>query len=61
MGLHRNSRNYCFYILWAITMMPANPITGRGGPINQTAMIVEMSQIIFVILLAIMAYKSRSS
>ena len=41
--------------------MPGNPITGRGGPINQTAMIVEISQIIFVILLAILAYKRKSS
>jgi hypothetical protein len=40
--------------------MPSNLITGRGGPINQTAIIVEVSQIIFVILLSILAYKRRS-
>ena len=49
-----------FISIWAITRIPSNPITGRGGPINQTAIIVEVSQIIFVILLAILAYKRRS-
>jgi len=48
-----------FIAIWAITRIPSNPITGRGGPINQTAIIVEVSQIIFVILLAILAYKRR--
>ena len=32
-----------FVAIWAITRMPGNPITGRGGQINQTAMIVEIS------------------
>ncbi len=50
-----------FIAIWAITRMPGNPITGRGGSINQTAMIIEISQIIFVILLAFLAYKRRSS
>jgi len=49
-----------FISIWAITRIPSNPITGRGGLINQTAIIVEVSQIIFVILLAILAYKRRS-
>jgi len=49
-----------FIAIWAITRIPSNPITDRGGPINQTAIIVEVSQIIFVILLAILAYKRRS-
>ena len=49
-----------FIAIWAITRIPSNPITGRGGLINQTAIIVEVSQIIFVILLAILAYKRRS-
>ena len=49
-----------FISIWAITRIPSNPITGRGGPINQTAIIVEVSQIIFVVLLAILAYKRRS-
>ena len=32
-----------FIAIWAITRIPGNPITDRGGPINQTAMIVEIS------------------
>jgi hypothetical protein len=58
---YRYEGTIAFIGIGAITRMPDNPITGRGGPINQTAMIVEISQIIFVILLAILAYKRRSS
>jgi hypothetical protein len=50
-----------FISIWAITRMPSNPITGRGGPINQTAIIVEDCQIIFVILLFILVFKRKSS
>jgi|1186.fasta_scaffold994181_1 hypothetical protein len=50
-----------FIAIWIITRIPLNPITGKGGPINQTAIIVELSQIIFVILLDILVYKKRSS
>ena len=48
-----------FIAIWAITRIPGNPITDRGGPINQTAMIVERSQIIFVILLDVLAAKRK--
>src|SRR5215208_2282235 len=30
-------------IMWAITRMPGNPITGRGGPINDMAIIIAVT------------------
>jgi hypothetical protein len=31
--------------LWAITRMPGNPITGRGGPLNEIGMAIQVFQI----------------
>ena len=50
-----------FIAIWAITRIPDNPITGRGGQIGQTAIIIESSQIIFVILLVILVGKRKKS
>ena len=40
-------------IMWAITRMPGNPITGRGGPISDMAIAIEVFQIAYVIITAI--------
>jgi hypothetical protein len=40
-------------IIWVITRMPENPITGRGGPISEMAIAVEIFQIAYVIITAI--------
>lgn len=49
-----------FIALWAITRIPDNPITGRGGPVSQNAIIVETAQIAFIALaIAIIAYERR--
>ena len=49
-----------FMGIWAITRMPGNPITGRGGPVNETAMAVEAMQGIFVgLAAAILVMESR--
>src|SRR5215204_1696432 len=40
-------------IMWAITRMPGNPIIGRGGPINEMAIAIEVFQIAYVIITAI--------
>ena len=45
-----------FILLWVITRMPDNPITGRGGMIGDTAIATEIFQIAFVVLMAIMVY-----
>jgi hypothetical protein len=50
-----------FITIWAITRIPDNPITGRGGPIGQNAIIIELSQIMFVILLVILVSKRKKS
>jgi hypothetical protein len=42
-----------FVLVWIITRLPDNPITGRGGRIGETAVIVEVLQIAFIILLGI--------
>jgi hypothetical protein len=44
-------------IIWAITRMPGNPITGRGGPISEMAIAIEILQIAYVIITAIIAAK----
>jgi hypothetical protein len=40
-------------IIWAMTRMPGNPITGRGGPISEMAIAVEIFQIAYVIITAL--------
>src|ERR671918_851299 len=44
-------------IIWAITRMPGNPITGRGGPISEMAIAVEVLQIAYIIVTTIIAAK----
>ncbi|MDQ4074504.1 MAG: hypothetical protein M3162_09425 [Thermoproteota archaeon] len=50
-----------FIVIWIVTRLPDNPITGRAGRIGDTAIIIEIFQIVFVILLAILASKRRST
>ncbi len=50
-----------FALLWAITRMPENPITGRAGPISTEAIIIQIFQIAFIILSIIILIKSRGS
>ena len=46
-------------IIWAITRIPENPITGRGGPISEMAIAVEIFQIAYVIITIIILVKER--
>ena len=46
-------------IVWAITRMPGNPITGRGGPISEMAIAVEVFQIAYIVITAIIITKER--
>jgi hypothetical protein len=48
-----------FVLLWAITRIPENPITGRAGPISTEAIIIQIFQIAFIILSIIILIKSR--
>lgn len=44
-------------ILFFITRMPGNPVTGRGLPTGGSAIYLEVFQIAFVILLGVLAIK----
>jgi len=47
-------------ILYAITRMPGNPITGRGGPVSPMALAIEVMQVAFIGLsIAIIIYESK--
>ena len=44
-------------IMWAMTRIPGNPITGRGGPISEMAIAIEVFQIAYVVITAIIIAK----
>jgi hypothetical protein len=44
-------------ILWAMTKMPGNPITGRGGPINEIGIAIQVFQIAYIVITAIIISK----
>ena len=47
-------------ILFAITRIPDNPITGRGGPIMPMALAIEVSEAAFIgLTAAIIIYESK--
>jgi hypothetical protein len=46
-------------IMWAVTRMPGNPITGRGGPLNEIGIAIQVFQIAYVIITAIIIVKER--
>src|ERR671910_978496 len=46
-------------IMWTTTRMPGNPITGRGGPISEMAIAVEIFQVAYIIITAIILVKER--
>jgi hypothetical protein len=50
---------FILIIIWVITRIPNNPITGRGGPIGATEIAVEVFQIAFVVLSIIILVKVR--
>jgi hypothetical protein len=43
--------------MWVMTRIPDNPITGRGGPISEMAIALEVFQIAYVVLTAIIIVK----
>jgi hypothetical protein len=47
-------------ILFVITRMPANPITGRAGPVSPMALAIEVMQAAFIgLTVAIIVYESK--
>lgn len=49
-----------FVLLWVITRIPENPITGRAGPISIEATIIQIFQIGFIVLSIIILIKSTN-
>lgn len=48
-------------LIWVITRMPGNPITGRGGGVNEMAIAVETMQALFIgLAIALIALESRT-
>ena len=47
-----------FVLIWVITRIHNNPITGKGGPISEEAIIIQVFQIAFIILSLIILIKS---
>ena len=50
-----------FMLLWVITRLPENPITGRAGPISGEGIIIQIFQIAVIILSIIILIKSTKS
>lgn len=49
-----------FFAIWAITRMPGNPITGRGGGVNTMAILVESFQFAFIgLVIVITVYEKK--
>lgn len=46
-----------FIIIWTITRFPGNPINGKGGSIGESAVVVEIFQVAFVVLSIIIVTK----
>ncbi|MGB8778385.1 MAG: hypothetical protein WCC82_09155 [Nitrososphaeraceae archaeon] len=46
-------------IMWVITRVPGNPVTGRGGPISEMAIVIDIFQIAYIIITAIIILKER--
>jgi len=46
-------------IMWGITRMPGNPITGRGGPISEMGIAIEIFQVAYIIITAIIIIRER--
>ena len=48
-------------LLWVITRIPENPITGRAGSISAEAITIQVFQIAFIILSSIILITSAKS
>lgn len=47
-------------ILFVITRMPDNPITGRGGPLSPMAIAIELLQVAFIgLTVAVIVYERK--
>jgi hypothetical protein len=49
-----------FVLIWVITRLSGNPITGRAGSIGDTAIVVQFFQIAFIVITVIILSKNRN-
>ena len=49
-----------FFLIWVITRLSGNPITGRAGSIGDTAIAVQVFQIAFIVITVIILSKNRN-
>lgn len=52
--------NIGFIILYVITRLPGNPVTGRGGDVDIVDVTCELAQVAYIIITAIILVKERS-
>jgi hypothetical protein len=45
--------------IWVITRIPENPITGRGGPISEIAIAIEVLQIVYIVTTLLIISKEK--
>ena len=50
-----------FMLLWVITRIPENPITGRAGPISGEGIIIQIFQIVFIVISTIILINSTKA
>ncbi len=49
-----------FVLIWVITRIPENPITGRAGMVGDMAIAIEFFQIAFIVLLGLLVAMKSS-
>ena len=47
-------------ILYLVTRLPGNPVTGRGGDVDAVDMICELAQVAYIAITAVILTKQRS-
>src|SRR5215469_5025198 len=52
--------NIGFIILYIITRLPGNPVTGRGGTVDPVDMVCEIAQVAYIAITAIILAKERT-
>jgi hypothetical protein len=46
--------------IWVVTRIPDNPITGRGGPVSEMAIAIEVLQIAYIAITVLILLKEKS-
>jgi len=52
--------NVGFIILYVITRLPGNPVTGRGGTVDPVDMVCELAQAAYIMITVVISAKERT-